>query len=169
MKPVPQRLFILAILPIFLALSVLVLWTPAIAGEIINIQIAQSKFQKLNGTWMTEKQSPDSDSASECLFDWKIDKAVISGENMSLFLTGKNKQQVVSGKINTEKMDFDADRKLSIEFAGPNTSGFKEIYVQFAGIFKGDRFSGWICEDFNAANMTQNFNVAEISPWSPTR
>ena len=65
---------------------------------------------------MTEKQSPDSDNAHECLFDWKIDKAVISGENMSLLLTGKNKQQVVSGKINTEKMDFDADQKLSVEF-----------------------------------------------------
>ena len=103
MKPMPQRLFILAILPIFLALSVLVLWSPAIAGEINNIQIAQSNFQKLNGTWMTEKQLPDSDNAQECLWDWKIDKAVISGEKMSLFLTGKNKQQVVSGKINTEK------------------------------------------------------------------
>ena len=103
MKPVPQRLFILAILPIFLALSVSVLWSPAVAGEIDNLQIAQSKFQKLNGTWVTAKQSPDSDSASECVFDWKIDKAVISGVNMSLFLSGKNKQQVVSGKINTEK------------------------------------------------------------------
>ena len=90
---------------------------------------------------MTEKQSPDSDSASECLFDWKIDKAVISGENMSLFLTGKNKQQVVSGKINTKKLDFGTEQKLSVEFAFPGRTS--EIYVNFAGNFKGDRFSGW--------------------------
>ena len=38
-----------------------------------------------NGTWMTEKQSPDSDHSPNCIFDWKIVKAVISGENMSLF------------------------------------------------------------------------------------
>jgi len=79
---------------------------------------------------------------------------------MSLFLTGKNKQQVVSGKINTEKMDFDADRKLSIEFAGPNTSGFKEIYVQFAGIFKGDRFSGWYMGGFQRSKYDPRFQCS---------
>ena len=83
---------------------------------------------------------------------------------MSLFLTGKNKQQVVSGKINTEKMDFDADQKLSVEFTMStehySSAGIPEIYVNFAGNFKGDRFSGWYMGGFQRSKYDPRFQCS---------
>jgi len=143
MNPMPQRLFVLpmfaSLVMIFFVLSFLAPWFDAVAGKVNQIQIAQSNSQILNGTWITEKQETDSDNASECLFNWKIDKAVISGNNISLFLVSPDKIQEVLGEINVANRDFDTERKLSVEFS----DGVSEIYVQFAGNFRGEYLKGW--------------------------
>jgi len=37
---------------------------------------------------------------------------------------------------------------------------FKEIYVQFAGIFKGDRFSGWYMGGFQRSKYDPRFQCS---------